>query len=43
MESEQRKIAMGEIRQSEWFGVATENGLSPSIKVSPHKTFGSGF
>jgi peptide deformylase len=42
MNSDQRKIAMAEIRQSEWFGVSIENGLKPNIKVSPHKTFGLG-
>lgn len=43
MNSAQRKIAMAEIRQSDWFGVASENGLKPNIKVSPHSTFGLGF
>jgi len=42
MKSEQRKIAMKEIRESEWFGLASESGQSPSIKVSPHSTFGLG-
>jgi peptide deformylase len=42
MESEQRKLAMKEIRESEWFGVASENGMKPTIKVSPHNTFGLG-
>jgi peptide deformylase len=42
MNSDQRKIAMAEIRQSDWFGVSAENGLKPNIKVSPHKTFGLG-
>ena len=42
MQSEQRKIAMKEIRESEWFGVATEGGKSPIIKISPHSTFGLG-
>jgi peptide deformylase len=42
MNSDQRKIAMAEIRQSEWFGISIENGLKPNIKVSPHKTFGLG-
>ena len=35
-----RKSAMKEIRESEWFGLATESGFNPSIKVSPHYTFG---
>jgi len=42
MKSEQRKIAMKDIRKSEWFGLATESGQSPTIKVSPHSTFGLG-
>ena len=42
MKSEQRKIAMKEIRESEWFGLATEAGRSPTIKVSPHSTLGLG-
>jgi peptide deformylase len=42
MNSEQRKLAMKEIRESEWFGVATEGGESPIVKVSPHSTFGLG-
>jgi len=42
MKSEQRKIAMKEIRESEWFRLASESGQSPTIKVSPHSTFGLG-
>ena len=42
MKSEQRKIAMKDIRESEWFGLVTESGQSPTIKVSPHSTFGLG-
>ena len=42
MQSEQRKKAMKEIRESEWFGVATEGGKLPTIKISPHSTFGLG-
>jgi len=38
-----RKAAMKEIRESEWFGVAAESGLTPRIKISPHQTFGAGF
>jgi peptide deformylase len=37
-----RKLAMKEIRESEWFGLATENGISPNIKLSPHNPFGKG-
>jgi peptide deformylase len=36
-----RKLAMKEIRESEWFGLA--QGDTPQIKVSPHNTFGKGF
>ncbi|MCA1982793.1 peptide deformylase [Nocardioides nematodiphilus] len=32
-----RKAAMREIRESEWFGLE-----KPTVKVSPHATFGSG-
>jgi peptide deformylase len=39
---EDRKAAMKEIRESEWFGMATESGLNPQIKVSPHDPFGRG-
>ena len=42
MESEQRKLAMKEIRESEWFGLASASGNSPTIKISPHSTFGLG-
>jgi len=37
-----RKLAMKEIRESEWFGLASENGQVPTIKVSPHSPFGLG-
>ena len=40
--SEDRKAAMKEIRESEWFGLASANGQEPTIKVSPHNTFGRG-
>jgi peptide deformylase len=42
LSTEDRKLAMKEIRESEWFGMATEMGLNPQIKVSPHSTFGRG-
>ena len=42
LSSENRKNAMKEIRNSEWFGLATEQGIKPQIKVSPHNTFGLG-
>ena len=32
----ERKLAMREIRESEWFGLAVENGAVPQIRVSPH-------
>ena len=37
-----RKLAMKEIRESEWFGIVSEGGNSPTIKVSPHSFFGLG-
>ena len=37
-----RKLAMKEIRESDWFGTATANGTSPVSKVSPHFTQGLG-
>jgi peptide deformylase len=42
MSSEERKSAMKEIRESSWFGLVTEKGIEPIIKVSPHSTFGLG-
>jgi peptide deformylase len=35
-----RKLAMKEIRESEWFNLATEGGQSVEIKDSPHSIFG---
>ncbi len=40
---EDRKLAMKEIRESEWFGTAISSGSAPTIKVSPHSTLGKGF
>jgi peptide deformylase len=40
LSGENRKLAMREIRESEWFGLAGESGISPTIKVSPHSVFG---
>ncbi len=37
-----RKSAMKEIRESEWFGMASELGLNPQVKISPHSPFGRG-
>ena len=37
-----RKLAMKEIRESEWFGMASASGNSPEIRVSPHDPFGRG-
>ena len=39
LSEEVRKIAMKEIRESEWFGLAEQTGLQPKIKVSPHSLF----
>jgi peptide deformylase len=40
LSEENRKLAMKEIRESEWFGLAGESGVNPTIKVSPHSLFG---
>jgi peptide deformylase len=37
-----RKLAMKEIRDSDWFGLAASSGATPQIKVSPHGPFGQG-
>lgn len=42
LNEEDRKAAMKEIRESEWFGMATDLGITPQIKVSPHSPFGRG-
>jgi peptide deformylase len=39
---EERKIAMKEIRESDWFGTALESGMNPTFKTSPHQMFGKG-
>lgn len=38
-----RKAAMKEIRESEWFGLANSLGAAPVIKQSPHATRGKSF
>ena len=43
LSEEDRKSAMREIRESEWFGTATDAGSIPTIRVSPHTTRGLGF
>lgn len=42
MPRQTRKLAMKEIRNSEWFLQAQELGQAPEIKLSPHQTFGRG-
>jgi peptide deformylase len=37
-----RKAAMKQIRDTEWFSSAIDQGISPTIKVSPHTLFGKG-
>jgi peptide deformylase len=39
LSEEDRKIAMKEIRESDWFGLAEQTGVQPRIKVSPHSLF----
>ena len=43
LDVETRKIAMKDIRESEWFAESISKGTSPTIKISPHNTFGKGF
>jgi peptide deformylase len=42
LSDEDRKRAMKEIRESEWFGMSMAQGKEPAIKVSPHNPFGLG-
>ena len=42
LSKEDRKLAMKEIRESDWFGMADALGLQPQIKVSPHDPFSRG-
>lgn len=42
LSTEDRKLAMKEIRESDWFGMAADMGINPQIKVSPHDPFGRG-
>lgn len=41
LSKEDRKSAMKEIRESEWFGLAEESGAR-DIRISPHYTYGKG-
>lgn len=40
LSEEDRKLAMKEIRDSDWFGLSISQGNQPLIKVSPHNPFG---
>lgn len=40
LSAENRKLAMKEIRESEWFNLASENGQTIQVKESPHTIFG---
>jgi peptide deformylase len=42
LSAEDRKLAMKEIRESEWFGMVSNAGSIPQIKVSPHDPFTRG-
>ncbi|CAN2199282.1 Def N-formylmethionyl-tRNA deformylase [Candidatus Nanopelagicaceae bacterium] len=42
LSEEDRKLAMKEIRESDWFGMANAVGSKPQIKLSPHDLFGRG-
>jgi peptide deformylase len=37
---EDRKLAMADIRNSEWFGELASNQGAPQFKISPHSTNG---
>jgi len=37
---EDRKLAMADIRNSEWFGELASNRVAPQFKISPHSTNG---
>ncbi len=40
LSTQDRKLAMKEIRESEWFNLENEKGNVPTIKSSPHSLFG---
>lgn len=40
LSTQDRKLAMKEIRESEWFNLESEKGNVPIIKSSPHSLFG---
>ena len=40
LSTQDRKLAMKEIRESEWFNLESEKGNMPTIKSSPHSLFG---
>jgi peptide deformylase len=40
MSPEDRKLAMKDIRESEWFNLASEKGRALQVKDSPHTIFG---
>ena len=40
LSSENRKLAMKEIRESDWFNLAAEQGKKIQVKDSPHSIFG---
>lgn len=42
LSEEDRKLAMKEIRESEWFGLAAQQGIAPRVKISPHDPLGRG-
>jgi peptide deformylase len=42
LSKEDRKLAMKEIRESEWFNSSLALGANPTVKLSPHSPFGKG-
>ena len=42
LDEQTRKIAMKDIRESDWFSESLAKGNALKVKISPHKTFGKG-
>jgi peptide deformylase len=40
LSKENRKLAMKEIRESDWFALANQSGIDIQVKESPHSMFG---
>jgi peptide deformylase len=42
LSDQDRKLAMKEIRESDWFGLTGASGVTPIVKISPHSPFNKG-